>query len=63
MTNTIYRGVAYDADRKSAEVYPQRAARPDLTYRGVRHDGEVAVRIGRVHTRAEPLFYRGFRVA
>ena len=43
MTKLLYRGVAYEAAPKRAQTLTEQMQRPELTYRGVEHDGEQAV--------------------
>ncbi|MEO0608725.1 MAG: hypothetical protein AAFY82_10890 [Pseudomonadota bacterium] len=61
MTNLLYRGVAYDKADKSAQTLADQMKRPELTYRGVAHDGERAVDPSSAREIAK--FYRGQRFA
>ena len=61
MTKLLYRGVAYEAAPKRAQTLTEQMQRPELTYRGVEHDGEKAVEPS--VTLDVPMFYRGQRFA
>lgn len=61
MTNLLYRGVAYDKAEKPVKTLADQMKRPELTYRGVEHDGERAVTPA--PAREVPMFYRGQRFA
>lgn len=61
MTKLLYRGVAYEKAGKPAQTLAEQMQRPELTYRGIEHDGERAIEPA--PTRDVPMFYRGQRFA
>lgn len=61
MTKLLYRGVAYENAEKPTQTLADQMQRPELTYRGVAHDGERA--IDPAPARDIPMFYRGQRFA
>ncbi len=61
MAQLVYRGVPYAETPKARQSLADQMQRPNLTYRGIHHDGERAVE---PQTRNDvPLVYRGHRYA